>query len=283
VVTRSADLHTHSNASDGQLAPADLLEQAARRGLSILALTDHDTTLGLPEAADAASTLGIRFIPGIELSTDVERGEIHILGYGVDPNNSTLQRTLARLRESRESRIERMLDRLEQQGMTLPRDQIRASAAGASVGRPHIARAMIDAGYVSTISEAFARYLDKGKPAYIAAERLTPVEAVRLIRDTGGLPVHAHPFSSPDFPASLPALIDAGLVGLEAYYGEYSEPQRNQIATIASQYGLLATGGSDFHGVGFKEGRDLGGVTLPADVIDLFLARLSAQSGASQV
>jgi predicted metal-dependent phosphoesterase TrpH len=282
-VTRTADLHTHSNASDGQLAPADLLQQAARRGLSILALTDHDTTLGLPEAAAAARTLGIRFIPGIELSTDVERGEIHILGYGVDPHNGTLQGTLARLRESRETRIERMLDRLKQQGIALPRDQIHASAAGASVGRPHIARAMIAAGYVSSVSEAFARYLDKGKPAYIAAERLTPVEAVRLIHETGGLPVHAHPLSSPDFPGSLPALIDAGLVGLESFYGEYSASQRKQIARVAAQHGLLPTGGSDFHGMGFKEGRDLGGVTLPEEVIDRFLARLDSRSDANHV
>lgn len=276
-----ADLHTHSNASDGIHAPADLLRQASRRGLSVLALTDHDTTLGLAAAAAEARLLRITFVPGIELSTDVERGEIHVLGYGIDPDATELQSTLERLRRSRETRAARILDRLRRLGIDLPDESIQPAEPGASIGRPHIAMALIAAGQASSVSDAFDRFLGQGKPAYVASERLKPADAVRLIRSAGGLPVLAHPFSSPGFPHTLPDLIAAGLGGLEVYYGEYDDDRRRVLADIAARHDLIATGGSDYHGEGFKEGRGLGSVDVPTEALRRFLSAVGSSADPS--
>lgn len=273
-----ADFHTHSTASDGTFAPADLLRQASRRGLSILALTDHDTTLGLAPAAAAARELGIRLIPGIELSTDVEPGEIHILGYGIHPDERTLQDTLTTLRRARETRIDRMVERLRSIGVNLDRDTIRPNTPGGSVGRPHVAQAMIAAGYVTSVSEAFERYIGNGKPGYIPSQRLTPVEAVRLIVSAGGIAIHAHPLTSPLFPDNLDELVDAGLAGIEAYYGEYTPAQRERLAAIGTERELLISGGSDFHGEHYKHGRDLGAVDIPEPITLALLAAIDRLS-----
>ncbi len=160
-----ADFHTHSTASDGTLTPADLVRQASRRGLSIIALTDHDTTGGLDQAITAGAELGVRVIPGIELSTDVTAGEVHMLGYGIDPRNRTLQDALAHYRQSRVERAERIIARLRDLGVDLPQGSVQPSSGDASIGRPHIARAMIEAGYVQSVTEAFDRYLGNDKPA----------------------------------------------------------------------------------------------------------------------
>ncbi|MDQ2683818.1 MAG: PHP domain-containing protein, partial [Chloroflexota bacterium] len=166
-----ADLHTHSTASDGTLAPADLVRQAHRRGLPVIALTDHDSTAGLAEAMATGAEIGVRVIPGIELSTNVSAGEVHMLGYGIDPANETLQRALAGYRQARVERARRIIERLREEGVHLSADDILATADHASIGRPHIARAMIEAGYVSSVSEAFDRYIGNGKPAYVESER----------------------------------------------------------------------------------------------------------------
>lgn len=267
-----ADFHTHSTASDGSLAPADLLRQASRRGLSILALTDHDTTTGIAEAARAAGTLGIRLIPGIELSTDVERGEIHILGYGINPGDERLQSELAALRHARETRIDRMVARLHDIGVDLDREAIQPNTPGGSVGRPHVAQAMIAAGYVGSVSEAFERYIGNGRPGYVPSQRLTPTEAIALIGAAGGLAIHAHPLTSPYFPDNLDELMTAGLAGIEAYYGEYSLEQRQYLSSIGAERRLLISGGSDYHGEKYKHGRDLGAVDIPDAVITALLA-----------
>jgi 3',5'-nucleoside bisphosphate phosphatase len=277
--TARADLHTHSTASDGTLAPADLVRQASRRGLSLIALTDHDTTSGLDEAIEAGAALGVRVILGIELSTDVTAGEVHMLGYGVDPRNDTLQQALARYRKSRLERAERIIARLRDLGVVLPEGSVQATSGDASLGRPHIARAMIAAGYVESVSDAFDRYLGNDKPAYVASERKpTPAEAIQLILAAGGLPVHAHPFTSDAFPDSLPELVSAGLAGIEVYYAEYPPERREGLARIAAEHGLLATGGSDYHGEQFKKRRELGSVSIPTAVIQRFLDRLDART-----
>lgn len=273
---RRADLHTHSTASDGNLAPADLVRQASERGLSILALTDHDTTLGLADACRAGELRGVYVIRGIELSTDVPSGEIHILGYGIDPAHDELQSTIARLRDASLSRIDRMVARLAELGYRLPEGSVHPSADGASIGRPHVARAMIAAGYVASVGEAFDRFLGRGQPAYIKRERQQPAEAVALVRRAGGLPVLAHPGTVAELDVALPELINAGLAGLECYYGEYTDDQRRALAAVATQHGLLATGGSDYHGEGFRAGRELGGVDIPQAGLDRFLAALPA-------
>lgn len=278
-----ADLHTHSTASDGMLAPADLVHQAHRRGLTIIALTDHDTTKGLAEAIAAGEQLGVRVIPGIELSTDVEDGEVHILGYGIDAESETLQGALAGYRQARRERAEKIVSRLRDMDVHVPEGSVRASDGDAAIGRPHIARALIEAGYVQSIGEAFDRYLGNDKPAYIASERKpTPEEAIRLIRSAGGLPVHAHPFTSALFPASLPKLVDAGLAGIEVFYGEYSPEQRRALIRLAAEHQLLMTGGSDYHGENFKARRDLGSVEVPHDALGQFLQRLNGDPTGSR-
>lgn len=266
-----ADLHTHSTASDGALAPAALVQRAARLGLSVLALTDHDTTAGVDEAASTAAAADILFVPGIELSTEAPVGDLHILGYGIDPSASVLRNHLAELREQRIRRIDRMLARLRELGIDIPTSTVRPGGDDASVGRPHIARALVAAGYVSSVHEAFDRYLGDGRPAFIAIEHMPAEDAIELIRLAGGLPVMAHPLSLPNFTQRLPALVAAGLRGLECYYGRYDQSQREALVRTADAAGLIATGGTDFHGDDYAEDRDLGSVEIPQARVEQLL------------
>lgn len=273
-----ADLHTHSTASDGTLTPVELVTLASQRGISLLALTDHDSTSGVQAAAAEARALGVRLITGIELSTAVSRGELHMLGYGIDPDEERLKAELTSLRESRRNRAVQMLDNLEQIGIVLDRGQILTSTSAESIGRPHIARAMIERGIVSSVGEAFDRYLKRGRPGWAPRKTLEAEDAIALVREAGGLPVLAHPFSVPDLDQRLPQLVEAGLGGLEAYYGEYNDEQRQQLVELASQYDLIVTGGSDYHGPDFREGRELGTVPIPSTVLDRFLLAIDHMS-----
>lgn len=262
-----ADFHTHSTASDGTLAPAELVLESARRGLSHIALTDHDTVAGLSEALAASHEHGVMVIPGVELSARVERGELHILGYGIDHRDNTLLERLEWLREQRRSRATRMVQQLAEAGITLDPGSLPEVGAGQSIGRPHVARALVASGHASDVQDAFNRYLVEGKPGYIPSARLEPREAIALIRGAGGIAVMAHPFSLPGFEQKLPELQDAGLTGMECYYGEYTPEQRHELARIADRLGLMPTGGSDYHGPAFREGRDLGSVDIPDDAV----------------
>lgn len=270
-----ADLHTHSSASDGDLAPAALVSLAKQQGLAYLALTDHDTTAGLPEAEAAAQGVSLSFIPGIELTTDVPLGELHVLGYAIDRDDSTLQETLQSLRQARVERLWRVLARLSSLGIDLDPARITPAHAGEAVGRPHIARALVETGHATSIADAFDRYLGDGKPAFVQKDRIAPDAAVRLIRAAGGIPVLAHPLTVVDLDDWLGRLIPAGLRGLECYYGKYSAAQRNNLVTIADEYGLIATAGSDFHGAGFDPRQALGSVDIPSSRFDAFVAELS--------
>ncbi|MFN8540298.1 MAG: PHP domain-containing protein [Thermomicrobiales bacterium] len=201
----TVDLHTHSTASDGMLAPARLVALAVERGLRVLALTDHDTVGGVPEAsAAAAATTTLRFIPGVELSTHVDAGEVHMLGYFIDPANQTLIDSLARFREAREGRAEGMVERLSAAGAPIRLERVLELAAGGSIGRPHVARALVEAGHAQSVGDAFDRWLVRGRPGYVERFKLTPADAVRLIREVGGVPVLAHPHSADDLPGLLP-------------------------------------------------------------------------------
>jgi len=274
-----ADFHTHSTASDGTLTPAELINESALRGLSVVALTDHDTTAGVLAATVAGTELGVSVVPGIELSAETPIGELHILGYGIDHENSMLQTRLGELRRSRFERSGQILERLSHLGISLDPGVIKRSEHNESTGRPHIARALVDAGVVETVTQAFEEYLAAGRPAFVAKALLPPAEAISLIRDAGGIAVMAHPLSVPDLPSFLTDLVDYGLSGLECYYGEYDEDQRRQLASIAREYGLLPTGGSDYHGPGFREGRDLGSVELPYDVVTGLLSAIGIAHG----
>lgn len=266
-----ADFHTHSTASDGTLAPGELIEESVRRGLSHVALTDHDTVAGVAEAVTAGQRLSVAVIPGVELSAHVRRGELHILGYGIDPAHPKLLEQLERLRDARTSRAATIVERLAEHGIQIEPDELEQREPGESVGRPHIARALVSAGHAKSVQEAFDVYLTPGQPAYVPSALLEPQDAIRLIRESGGLAVMAHPFSVPDPDVLAPKLVEFGLAGLECFYGEYTPAQRAALAELAERHGLLKTGGSDYHGPAFREGRELGSVRLPVDVIEAFL------------
>jgi 3',5'-nucleoside bisphosphate phosphatase len=263
------DLHTHSTASDGIYAPAELLHRANEVGLRVLALTDHDTTGGLEEAAKAAAALDIDFIPGIEINTDVGGGEVHVLGYFIDHRQSTFQSVLKVLRDARERRGQRMVELLNEQGIHIAWERVREIAQGA-VGRPHVAQALLEAGYVQTIGEAFDTYIGTGCAAYVPRYRLTPDDAVRLIASVNGLPVLAHPADLPgleELRGWLPGLCKAGMVGLETYYGQYTPEQEATLRALADEYHLIPTGGTDFHGPGIHP-TPLGGRYVPHEAVE---------------
>lgn len=266
------DLHTHSTASDGVLAPAALVELACARGLRVLALTDHDTVAGIPEARATAERLGLRLIPGVELSTHVAAGEVHVLGYFIDPDHPGLVTALARFRDAREGRARQIVERLTAAGAPIRYERVLAYAGDGSIGRPHIARALIEAGHATSINDAFDRYLVRGRPGYVERYRLTPPDSVRLIRAAGGVPVLAHPHSADDLATLLPELVAAGLGGLECYYGDYDELRKHELLALAARHDLVPTGGTDFHGPGIHQ-RLLGGTPVPLDCVAALEAR----------
>jgi predicted metal-dependent phosphoesterase TrpH len=263
------DLHTHSTASDGVYTPADLLQRAHDIGLRVLALTDHDTTNGLDEASNAALHLGIDFIPGIEINTDVGTDEVHVLGYYLEYQRPEFQRVLQILRDARVRRGQRMVELLNEQGVAISWEHVREIAQG-SVGRPHVAKVLQEAGYVQSIPEAFDKYIGKGCPAYVPRYKLAPVDAIHLIQSAKGLPVMAHPIGLPgldELRKWLPGLVEAGLVGLETYYGPYTEEEELQLRALADQYHLIPTGGTDFHGPGIHP-TPLGGRFVPFEAVE---------------
>jgi predicted metal-dependent phosphoesterase TrpH len=262
------DLHTHSNVSDGLLTPAALVEEADRRRLRAIALTDHETVAGLAEAEATAARLGIDFIPGVEINSDADRHEVHILGYYVNREDTDFVAALAMLERQRLERIERMVDQLQAIGTPLDVDRVLELAGPGTIGRPHVARAMIERGYVATVGEAFDRYLASGRPGFVPRRRNDPLAAVDMIRRNGGVPVLAHPLTTGDVEAILARLVPVGLMGMEVYYGEYDRTTQRDLQSIADRWGLLSTGGSDYHGEGFKQGRDLGGPPVPIEVVD---------------
>lgn len=250
VVATTIDLHTHSTASDGLQTPSELVELAYQAGLTTIALTDHDTTNGLAEAQAAGEALGVTVLPGIEINTYLPhgRGEAHVLGYYFDTANPDLQAFLRFLRDTREKRGERMVALLREQGYDVTWQRVRELAHGA-VGRPHVAMALMEKGYAESISDAFDRYISPGRPAYVPRYKMIPEDAVRMLRSVRGVPVLAHPkrlYGLED--DLLPRLMQAGLLGLECYYGEYDGPTVEHLLTLAEQHGLVATGGSDYHG-----------------------------------
>ena len=267
------DLHTHSTASDGLLAPARLVALAIERGLRVLALTDHDTVGGVAEASEAAAGTSLRFIPGVELSTFVDAGEVHMLGYFIDPTNPTLLAALAQFKEAREGRAEGMVARLGAAGARIRLERVLEFAAGGSIGRPHVARALVEAGYATSVGDAFERWLVRGRPGYVERFKLTPPDAVKLIRAVGGVPVLAHPHSADNLAALLPELLAAGLAGIECYYGDYDDDRRDEYLRLAKRHGLVPTGGTDFHGTGAAHRRPLGNTYVPLESVEALAAR----------
>ncbi|MFC1994609.1 PHP domain-containing protein [Chloroflexota bacterium] len=263
-----ADLHLHSTASDGTLTPAELVARAASLGLEAIAITDHDSVAGIPPALEAAREFpGLLVIPGVEINTDVSNSEAHVLGYFIDWTDRGLQDTLCSLRGSRLERGRRMVRKLAGLGVDIDWERVLELAGGASMGRPHLAQAILERGYVSSISEAFTRYIGRHGPAYAERTKLTPLEAARLVLRAGGLPVLGHPADIPELERFVQQLKAEGLAGIEAYYGYYSVQTMERLVRLAGIHGLLTTGGSDFHGLDEAREPPIGGLELPADAV----------------
>ena len=258
------DLHLHSTASDGRFSPEAIVRKAAELGLSVIALADHDSVDGIVPALEAAKKFPqLKMIPAVEVSTDVPSGEVHVLGYFIDYTSQELAGALAKFRSSRERRAQGMVVKLADLGIHIDWQRVREIAGNGSIARPHVALAMLEKGYITSIREAFDKYIARDGPAYVEREKLTPVEAVALVVRTDGLPVMAHPLTVADPEAMIIELKTAGLVGIEAYYAGYTIDEISRLASLADRHGLIATGGSDYHGLGDIGETMIGGVDVP--------------------
>jgi predicted metal-dependent phosphoesterase TrpH len=264
----AVDLHTHTTASDGALAPRALVREAVKHGVRVLAVTDHDTTDGLAEAMEEARQhAGLEIIPGLEINCDVAGGEVHVLGYFVNHAAPSFQAFLGEQRRERRDRIHRIADRLAELGMPIDPAEVFAIVKEGSAGRPHVARVMVQRGYVKSLREAFDRYLHTNGPANVTRKRLTPADAVRFIAGAAGVPVLAHPgIAGKD--DLIDELIAAGLQGIEVYYAEHTPKQIADYLDRCRRHDLVATGGSDFHGAYTGRTNPPGTPRVPMTAVD---------------
>jgi predicted metal-dependent phosphoesterase TrpH len=264
------DLHSHSLASDGQYPPLEVAALAARAGLAVWALCDHDTVAGLPDAAEAAVRHGLRFVPGIELSAFLERREIHLLGHFIDGEHPTLRAFEDFLAGHRRARLASILAKLDGLGVHLEASAVERLSGGKTIGRPHIARALVDAGAARSVREAFDRWLGEGQPAYVGRYRLGVEEAVALVRGAGGTVTIAHPGVSRLEVAEVARLAAAGASGIEAIHPDHNPSVRQKYERAAAAHGLVVTAGSDYHGPDISPDRHLGMVSMsPAELAAL--------------
>lgn len=274
------DLHIHTTASDGLLSPEEIVVNSINKGIKVIAITDHDTVDGIPLALEAARKYSqLEVIPGIEISTDVVGGEIHILGYYVNYRDAELLTVLKKLKISRETRAVKIIAKLAKMGMPLSMDRVKELSAGGSIGRPHIAQVMLEHKYVLNFREAFDKYIGHNGPAYVEREKITPVQAVQLLKRSGALPVLAHPSNIENLEDNVRKLKDAGLVGLEVYYGSYTPEVINYLAGVAKSNGIIPTGGSDFHGISCGDiGADLGSTDVPLSSVERLVSLLDEEA-----
>lgn len=256
------DLHLHTTRSDGTMTPAEVVQYARMKGLRAISITDHDTVGGNEEAIEEGRRLGVEVIPGVDLSIAFQPGEFHLLGYFIDYENRELQRSLGNLREHRRMRNPQIVQKLAQMGIVLNLQDIQRTSPNENVGRPHIAAAMVEAGYVQTVQEAFDRYLKKDGPAYVPKEYLTPEQGIAMIHRHGGIPVLAHPHTLEigtleKIGGIIERLCTYGLMGIEVWYSGNSPRKSAIYKSLATRHGLCMTGGSDFHG-DVKPGIELG-------------------------
>ncbi len=260
------DLHIHTTASDGKFTPAEIVRQSWEAGLSYISICDHDSIEGIMPAMTAMrSCPGLTVLAGVEINTDIPAGELHLLGYLFDYQNQELQDNLFRLRNSRIERARKMIGKLRGVGLRIDYERVEELAAGGSLGRPHIAQALLEKGFVNNFREAFLKYIGRGCPAYVERDKITPVEAVQLIKKSGGIPVLAHPLTTDNYAELIQELIPAGLKGLEAYYNNYTPEQVQAIITVAEKNNLITTGGSDYHGLDSLNELPLGSVEVPLE------------------
>lgn len=250
--TRMIDMHVHSSASDGTFAPSDLLAEAKKAGLCAMALTDHDTMDGIEEAQQAANELGIELVPGVEISTEYNGREIHVLGYYVSQESPRLKAMLEEFRDFRVTRNVRMVERLREEGFSITMEQLREKFPDSVLTRAHMSRFLCDTGQLPDTRTAFSKYLGENCCCYIDRPRISPADAVELIREAGGLAVLAHPVlcNLPDeeLLEMIAEMKQAGMCGLEAVYSENTADDEAHMKKLAEEFDLCVTGGSDFHG-----------------------------------
>jgi len=280
-VERTVDLQTHSTRSDGTLTPTEIVERADERGLTAVALTDHDTVDGLEAFQQAGREHGVETVPGIELSTRVNRQDVDVLGYFVDPDDATLRDIIERAQAYRRERAPRMLDRLQDEGFPLELDRVEAIAGEAPIGRPHVAQALVEAGFLESVDQAFEELIGEGQPAYVPKERLDPPEAIEAIHAAGGVAVFAHPshVHPAAFPRVLEHLVEAGIDGIEVWHSDHDPTHEAFFTQQAEQHDLVRTGGSDFHGdnkpdIELGEGR--GRLEVPYETLEELRERAGA-------
>ena len=262
-----ADLHLHTLLSDGTDSPEKIVEMAKAAGLTTISITDHDLVDGIYPATTRGSELGVEVVPGIEFTTENQNAELHILGYYFDCTDKNFQASILRMQEDRVQRIKKMTDKLQGLNIRIEPEEVLRIANNKVPGRPHVARALLEKGIVTSIKEAFNRFLaDKG-PAYVPHYKLAPKEAIALIRGAGGIAVIAHPGTC-GCDEMIPDLIAAGLRGLEVYYSGHRPEQTERYSALADKYGLLKTGGSDYHGGNSGREIKLGDIALADDLMD---------------
>ena len=269
------DLHLHTTYSDGSHSPDEIVQFARDAGVTALAITDHDTVEGLPEAIAAGEPAGIEIIPGIELSSRYEGRDTHILGYFFDWQDTTLQTRLIEQRANRDQRNPLVVEKLNQLGLDLTYDEVKTKAGVGSIGRPHIASVLVDKGYVASTKEAFDRYLAEASPAYVERKSPDSSEVITWIREAGGVPVLAHPHwtkcKGPELIEMCSALKEAGLMGIEVFYSTHTKRQTSEYLELARKLDLLMTGGSDFHGTakpGIYVGRGKGDLKVTDKLLE---------------
>ncbi|MBN2301715.1 MAG: PHP domain-containing protein [Lentisphaerae bacterium] len=279
------DLHTHSTFSDGSFTPEELVDMAKKTGLTAMALTDHDCTDGLPRFLAACNSAGIQGVRGVEISAEVEKGTMHILGYAFEPDDANLEGMLKRIRNGREDRNRKIILKLNELGCNISWEEVAGYAGEDVVGRPHFAQALVANGFVESKQSAFDRFLAKGRPAYVDRFRQKPSESIAAIVDAGGIAVLAHPFTLELGLRQLRTLIaemtEDGLGGIEVYYAEHSPEQIKQYHDLAEEFGLVATGGSDFHGEAnpaIRLGCGFGSLHVPDTVLKDLLNRVKQQT-----
>ncbi len=261
------DLHSHSRASDGQFTPAEVAARARAAGCAVWALCDHDTVAGLESAADAARRVNVRLVPGIELSAFLERHEIHLLGHFVDPASPTLRDFEDFLAARRRERMKLIVERLAALGVHVTEAAIEQHSGGKTIGRPHVARAIVESGAVATVKEAFDRFLGEGQPAYVQRYRLEAADAVALVRGAGGTVTIAHPGVSRLEVGEVARLAAAGVVGIEVIHPDQNPSVREKYRRAAEAHGLVCTAGSDFHGPDVSPDRHLGMVSMTPEAL----------------
>lgn len=273
----------HSLFSDGTHEPEDLIKEALRQKLTAVALTDHDTVKGMRRFLRAAKLAGIRALTGVEVSTSYAPGEMHILGYCIDYKDAFFESQLEWIRTARQSRNEAILHKLHKLGMHLSWDEVRSFAGDQVIGRPHFAQAMLARGYVLSTKEAFGRWLSRGCPAYARRRTVSQKDALEVIRDAGGVPVLAHPFTLNTTRSAMRKIIkelkEYGLEGIEVYYPQHNADRTREYLKLADDFGLVPTGGTDFHGDRTPDlilGRGFGSLRVPDDIVDRLLARKGA-------